>query len=156
MSVCDCVGREIPEPFPDTLVTTPPKMRGPAPTEHGSPDTSPKPDHDFRTPSKRPLLSPLAKSVGKNLKTPRKMPELTEEELRSQVPDIRENAYKPTLGQFQLSRQAIRMRSQRIFQRRKNGSLKVSETVFNEWHEKGARRAMLEQIFHQCGYDPAP
>ena len=82
---------------------------------------------------------------------------MSDEELADYVPELGDQtAKKPELGSFQLSPQAIRMRTQRIFQRRSNGQLKVSETIFKEWQGKGARRAMLEQIFHQCGYDPVP
>ena len=64
-------------------------------------------------------------------------------------------APKPILGAPQLSKHAIRMRAQRIFKRRVDGKAKVSEQIFQEWHEKGARRQLLERIFLQVGYDPA-
>ncbi|CAL1131883.1 unnamed protein product, partial [Cladocopium goreaui] len=53
-----------------------------------------------------------------------------------------------------LSENAIRCRARRIFTPRVDGSKKVSETVFKEWHSKGQPRKNLEQIFKQCGYDP--
>ena len=72
------------------------------------------------------------------------------------LPDVRDaSAKKPILGQPQLTPQAIRMRTQRIFTRRANGQAKVSEEIFQEWHSKGPRRDLLVQIFGQCGYDPA-
>ena len=73
------------------------------------------------------------------------------------MPDVNgQTAPKPELGKPRsVSKQAIRMRSQRIFRKRANGTIKVSQTVFDEWYEKGARCGMLEQIFLQCGYDPA-
>ncbi|CAE7894099.1 unnamed protein product, partial [Symbiodinium necroappetens] len=61
-------------------------------------------------------------------------------------------ALKPVVGEPQLSHKAIEMRSQRMFKRRANGSLKVSEVVFKEWHEKGARRTLLETIFRQATF----
>lgn len=65
-------------------------------------------------------------------------------------------AQKPNLYQHTLSPNAIRQRAQRIFKRRTDGSLKVSQTIFDEWHSKGKDRRMLEQIFKQCGYDVEP
>ncbi len=65
-------------------------------------------------------------------------------------------AEKPELYQHTLSPNAIRQRSQRIFKRRTDGTLKVSQTIFDEWHSKGKDRKMLEQIFKQCGYDVEP
>ena len=81
---------------------------------------------------------------------------LTDEAVETSVPDLHDpTACKPELGGLQISHHALRMRSQRIFRKRSNGTLKVSQTVFDEWHGKGARRNMLEEIFLQCGYDPA-
>ena len=53
-----------------------------------------------------------------------------------------------------LSENAVRCRARRVFTPRVDGSKKVSETVFKEWHSKGQPRKNLEQIFKQCGYDP--
>lgn len=65
-------------------------------------------------------------------------------------------AEKPQLNQHTLSPNAIRQRAQRIFKRRTDGSLKVTQTIFDEWHSKGKDRKMLETIFKQCGYDVEP
>ncbi|CAE7439817.1 unnamed protein product [Symbiodinium sp. CCMP2592] len=101
---------------------------------------SPKPEH----------LSHMALSLRKKHK------DLTDEDVVSQVPLTTDKAApQPVLGKAQLSDQAIRMRSQRIFKRRANGSLKVTEEIWKEWHQRGSRRALLEEIFLQCGYDPA-
>ena len=86
--------------------------------------------------------------------TPKKPPAPVDDDALD-MPDVKDtSAKRPQVGKPTLSPAAIRMRSQRIFQRRANGSLKVSETIYTEWKEKGARRTMLESIFQQCGYDP--
>ena len=100
---------------------------------------SPKPEH----------LSQMALSLRKKTKP------LTDDDVASQVPLITDTkAPKPELGKAQLTDQAIRMRSQRIFKRRTNGTAKVSEEIWKEWHDRGSRRTMLEEIFLQVGYDP--
>ena len=72
-----------------------------------------------------------------------------------QVPDIN-NTEAPRLqkGEHHLTPNAIRCRARRIMTPRVDGSLKVSETIFREWHQKGQPRKNLEEIFKQCGYDP--
>ena len=88
---------------------------------------------------------------------PRKVTVKEAQQDTADIPDLQDTqAPKPELGQHTLSPQAIRMRTQRLFKRRANGGLKVSEHVFKEWHERGARRNMLETIFQQCGYCPVP
>ena len=73
----------------------------------------------------------------------------------AEVPDIRDlTAPKPKLGVPQISNAAIYQRSYRIFQPRANGTRKVSQTIYDEWHGKGAPRKTLELIFQQCGWDP--
>ena len=63
-------------------------------------------------------------------------------------------APKFDVGDHHLSPNAIKQRSKRIFTRRVDGSLKVSEKIYGEWKSKGPARKTLEQIFKQCGYDP--
>ena len=74
------------------------------------------------------------------------------------VPNLSDSsAPRPAPGQATLSKDAIRSRTRRIFTRRGNGQLKVSETIFEEWNKKGSKeRKNLELIFQQCGYDPVP
>ena len=112
-----------------------------------------------RSPNTKTPRSPNSKDISALAKSVRKTPKkhaLTDAQVEAAVPDLHgESAPKPELGKAQISEQAVRMRSQRIFRRRTNGSLKVSEEIFNEWHARGARRDMLEEIFLQVGYDPA-
>ena len=63
-------------------------------------------------------------------------------------------APRPSLGEHDLSPGAIRQRANRIFTPRADGTLKVSQVIFNEWRSKGKDRKLLEQIFRQCGYNP--
>ena len=72
-----------------------------------------------------------------------------------EVPDIN-NLHAPRFekGEHHLSPNAIRCRARRIFTPRVDGTKKVSETIFKEWHQKGQPRKNLEDIFKQCGYDP--
>ena len=73
----------------------------------------------------------------------------------SEIPEYGNmNAPKYEKYEHHLSENAIRCRARRIFTPRVDGSKKVSETVFKEWHSKGQPRKNLEQIFKQCGYDP--
>ena len=73
----------------------------------------------------------------------------------TEIPDYCDtNAPKFEKHEHHLSENAIRCRARRIFTPRVDGSKKVSETVFKEWHSKGQPRKNLEQIFKQCGYDP--
>ena len=73
-----------------------------------------------------------------------------------QVPDVRDaRAPRPCPLQHTLCSEALRSRSRRIFTPRANGTLKVSQQVFDEWHRKGSKeRKNLEQIFKACGYNP--
>ena len=72
------------------------------------------------------------------------------------IPSISDrSAPRPKAGELQLSPGAIYQRAYRIFQPRADGSLKVSAKIVEEWRQKGPPRQMLEQIFQQCGYDPA-
>ena len=66
------------------------------------------------------------------------------------------NAPKPHVGQHDISPEAVKQRAKRIFTPRADGSLKVSQQIFDEWKGKGPRRRNLEMIFKQCGYDPEP
>ena len=76
--------------------------------------------------------------------------------LWDEIPEISDAlAPRPVLGQAQISPEAIRSRSRRIFTKRGDGSKKVSDEIW-EWHSKGPKKRMLEQIFKQCGYDPDP
>ena len=65
-------------------------------------------------------------------------------------------APKPHVGQHDISPEAVKQRAKRIFTPRADGSLKVSQQIFDEWKGKGPRRRNLEMIFKQCGYDPEP
>ena len=79
------------------------------------------------------------------------------EDLWDEVPDVSDAlAPRPVLGQAHLSQEAIRSRSRRIFTKRGDGSKKVSDEIWDEWHSKGPKKRMLEQIFQQCGYDADP
>ena len=72
-----------------------------------------------------------------------------------EIPDISDAmAPKFNPGQAQLSPEAIRARSRRIFQKRADGSKKVSDEIWNDWNSKGNKRKVLEEIFKRCGYDP--
>ena len=70
------------------------------------------------------------------------------------VGDLTAPKFKP--GEHHISDNAIKMRTKRIFTKRVDGSMKVSETIYNEWKGKGQARKNLEQIFKQCGYDADP
>ena len=119
------------------------------------PDTALTPNAKLSSSPKPYQLSHMARSARKKIPTP-KAKALTDEQVADHVPDLDDlEAPKPQLGQHQVSEQAIRMRSQRSFKKRTNGTLKVSQEVFDEWHARGARRKMLEEIFLQVGYDPA-
>lgn len=71
-----------------------------------------------------------------------------------EVPDM-EDQHAPRFGtdEHHLSGNAFRQRTKRIFTPRVDGSLKVSEMIFNEWKGKGSARKSLEQIFKSVGYD---
>ena len=70
------------------------------------------------------------------------------------IPDVNGAlAPKPILGQAQISPEAVRSRSRRIFTKRGDGTKKVSEEIWNDWHSKGPKKKLLEDIFKQCGYD---
>ena len=72
-----------------------------------------------------------------------------------EVPCITDkNAPKFKVGEHHVSENAIRQRAKRIFTKRVDGSMKVSETIYNEWKGRGGPRKTLEQIFKNCGYDP--
>ena len=66
------------------------------------------------------------------------------------------SAPKSLVGVHDLNSDAVRQRTKRIFTPRADGSLKVSQAVFDEWKSKGKERKNLEMIFKQCGYDPDP
>lgn len=71
------------------------------------------------------------------------------------IPDLTDAlAPKPVLGQQHLTPEAIRSRSRRIFTKRGDGTKKVSDEIWNDWHSKGSKKKLLEDIFKQCGYDP--
>ena len=71
------------------------------------------------------------------------------------IPDLMDDlAPKPVLGQPHLTPEAIRSRSRRIFTKRGDGTKKVSDEIWNDWHSKGSKKKLLEDIFKQCGYDP--
>ena len=73
------------------------------------------------------------------------------------IPDLSDAlAPKPVLGQHTLSPEAVRSRCRRIFQKRSDGSKKVSDEIWNDWHSRGAKKQVLENIFAQCGYDVVP
>ena len=70
-----------------------------------------------------------------------------------EIPELSDAlAPKPKVGQHSLSPEAIRSRSIRIFTKRSDGSKKVSEEIWADWHSKGPRKKLLEDIFRQCGY----
>ena len=80
-----------------------------------------------------------------------------DDELDLDIPDISDAfAPKPVVGAPQLSPAAIRSRAKRIFQKRADGSKKVSDEIWADWHAKGSKRRNLEDIFKGCGYDPDP
>lgn len=82
-------------------------------------------------------------------------PETSDEE--TEVPDIQDqSAPRFGVGEHHISQNAIKQRAKRIFTKRVDGSMKVSETIFNEWKGKGQARKNLEQIFKSVGYDPDP
>ena len=58
-------------------------------------------------------------------------------------------------GEHSLTANAIRCRTKRIFTRKADGSAKVAESIFAEWHAGGEGKKTLESIFKQCGYNPA-
>lgn len=79
---------------------------------------------------------------------------LEQEDPDWEIPELGdEEAPKPALGVHHVSPDAIRQRAKRIFTPRADGSLKVSQKIFEEWKGKGKERKCLEQIFKQCGYD---
>ena len=157
-SSSDCDGIDIPagsdfalsgKPIPASSwkmeVATPLRTRPSVPTEH----YSPSPGYD-ETPHKTPAKR-------KHTLSPRKNAISDEDERNSPIPSRDDTtAEKPVLGELQISPQAMRMRAQRIFKPRANGTRKVSDEVYNEWHAKGSRRKMLEHIFATCGFDPEP
>ncbi len=67
-----------------------------------------------------------------------------------------EGAPKSKVGTHDISKEAIRQRSKRIFTPRADGTLKVSQKIYEEWKGKGRGRRCLELIFKQVGYDPEP
>ena len=72
-----------------------------------------------------------------------------------EIPDINDAlAPRFKVHEHHLSPEAIRSRSKRIFTKRADGSKKVSDEIWNDWHAKGKSRRLLEDIFKQCGYDP--
>ena len=64
------------------------------------------------------------------------------------------SAPRDYVGEHSLTQNAIRCRTKRIFKRRADGSAKVAESIFQEWHAGGEGKKSLEAIFKQCGYDP--
>ena len=79
--------------------------------------------------------------------------ELTEAE--TEVPSVNDpEAPRFKSNEHHISENAVRQRAKRIFTKRCDGSMKVSETIWNEWRGKGQPRKNLEQIFKSCGYDP--
>ena len=115
--------------------------------------------------SKPQLASPMPEhlpspppTVTKAEPTPSpKRPRVAEETgMDSLIPHLSDtSASKPRPGEPTLSPGAIKQRARRIFTPRANGTLKVSQTVFNEWQKKNSKeRKTLECIFQSCGYDP--
>ena len=75
--------------------------------------------------------------------------------LWDEIPELADGlAPKPTLGTHHISPEAIRSRSRRIFEKRADGSKKVSDQIWNDWKAKGPKKKLLEDIFRQVGYDP--
>lgn len=73
------------------------------------------------------------------------------------IPELGDvSAPKPRLGEHHISPEAIRQRAKRVFTPRADGSLKVSQKIFDEWKGRGKARKNLEEIFKQCGYDVDP
>lgn len=75
----------------------------------------------------------------------------------NKVADIRDQSapkFKP--GEHHLSPNAIRCRAKRIFTPRANGSLKVSQAIYDEWHGGGPGQKTLQSIFRQLGYNAEP
>lgn len=64
-----------------------------------------------------------------------------------------EYADQPELGAPTLSHAAIQQRARRMFTPQSNGTLKVGQKIFDEWHAKGKERRTLEEMFKRCGYD---
>ena len=72
-----------------------------------------------------------------------------------EIPDIRDTlAPRYAVGEHHLTDAAIRGRARRIFEKRADGSKKVSEQIWAEWKGKGPARKLLEDIFKRVGYDP--
>ena len=73
------------------------------------------------------------------------------------IPDLYDrSAPRPAKNTLTLSPEAVRARTRRIFTPRTNGSLKVSQLVWDEWNKgkNSKERKNLELIFQACGYDP--
>ena len=116
--------------FPDTLRDD----EGGVPCDAELPDVVPNPKD-----VERKLSMPLPEEEGFN---------------GEDVHDVKDQ-HAPRFGtdEHHLSANAIRQRTKRIFTPRVDGSLKVSEKIFNEWKGKGSARKSLEQIFKSVGYD---
>lgn len=90
-------------------------------------------------------------------------PEETPDEFNMEIPGLDsqdipaygdQNAPQFDKEEHHLSDNAIRCRARRIFTPRVDGSKKVSDTIYQEWHSKGKAKKDLQQIFKRCGYDP--
>lgn len=76
-------------------------------------------------------------------------------DFEAEIPDIRDAlAPRYHAGEPQLTESAIRGRARRIFEKRADGSKKVSEEVWNDWKSRGPAQRLLKEIFKRCGYDP--
>lgn len=127
-------------------------------------DSTEKPEGDNRGGCSMPKDSPQKSEktdvpvVPATQPSPKQHDEDSEEsDEDSEIPNIDDkNAPRFAVDQHHISQNAIKQRAKRIFTKRVDGSMKVSETIFNEWKGKGKARKNLEQIFKSVGYDPDP
>ena len=120
----------------ETMEVLTPQNEVPTPVEPPQPSSPPK-----------PVAKPVAADVSL----------VGDGGFESLIPEIGdEGAPKSKVGIHDLSPEAIRQRSKRIFTPRADGTLKVSQKIFDEWKGKGRGRRCLEAIFKQVGYDPEP
>ena len=109
---------------------------------------------DSETPAPHSPLSAIAPVSSSNSAGAREV--VSEADLvDAKIPQVGDKkAPMPRVGEHDISPAAIRQRANRVFTPRADGTLKVSQKIFDEWKSKGKSRKCLEAIFKQCGYDP--